>query len=454
MNDETEEHATSTNTTNGKKEQQRPPTTNWKRFIFDIVYRIVGAERTLQPNGKSPRNRHLVATTMMTMILTAAICLARSRCRFRGLLSKFQTLLWSSLRSIFKQPEYRSAVEVSLSVLQGLASKGLIKHAYVGASEIIFKEDHDSFANATTSTWKRSKLPPNSPAVQSSMVDLLTRGGCDDVSALPDSIWSRLSSPLLAALPFVYLGLMYRVLKNMNGTDMSSKIVNDNHLATRFQHVAGLDHVMVEVQDIVSYLQNPSSYTSLGALPPRGILLHGPPGSGKTLLAKAVAGEAKCNAFISCVGSDFCEMYVGRGASRIRSLFQRARSAAAKNWTDRWIFDFGWMDGTRSHRRPGVAIIFIDELDALAKSRTFGGVAGNDERDQTLNQLLAEMDGFSSSSSSSTANGDGKSVVIVIAATNRPGRDFTVKSKRIHAQHIPCSCSFSIHPPACLSVYF
>ena len=126
-------------------------------------------------------------------------------------------------------------------------------------------------------------------------------------------------------------------------------------------------------------------------------------------------------------------MYVGRGASRVRSLFQRARAAAAaaNNGNNGWMPNLNWINGTSSHKRPGLAIIFIDELDALAKSRTFGGMTGNDERDQTLNQLLAEMDGFSSSTSSSSSSSsdfsakESNAIVIVIGATNRPGKELS-----------------------------
>ncbi|OEU22668.1 AAA ATPase, partial [Fragilariopsis cylindrus CCMP1102] len=200
-----------------------------------------------------------------------------------------------------------------------------------------------------------------------------------------------------------------------------------------FSDVAGLDNILPEVREIVSYLQNPSGYHSLGAMPPRGILLHGEPGTGKTLLAKAVAGEAECDAFCVCSGSDFCEMYVGRGAARVRKLFKEARKVALKNYDrkqrlkqGRWLPSWGLTakhvdTGKKEEKkdnsclRPATAIIFIDELDALAKSRSYDGItSSNDERDQTLNQLLTEMDGFH------TNKNDVPVTVIVIAATNIP----------------------------------
>jgi AFG3 family protein len=155
----------------------------------------------------------------------------------------------------------------------------------------------------------------------------------------------------------------------------------DKKIKTRFKHVAGMENAKIEVMEFVDFLKDPKKYKDLGASIPRGALLVGPPGTGKTLLAKAVAGEAGVP-FLSIAGSDFTEMFVGVGASRVRDLFKKAREKAP-------------------------SIIFIDEIDAVAKKR-HGKFGGNDERDNTLNQLLVEMDGFSTDES-----------VIVLAATNR-----------------------------------
>ncbi len=150
-----------------------------------------------------------------------------------------------------------------------------------------------------------------------------------------------------------------------------------------FEHIAGLEEVKVEVREVVDFLKNPTKYTSLGAKIPKGVLLVGPPGTGKTLLAKAVAGEAGVP-FFSMSGSEFVEMFVGVGASRVRDLFRKAKESAP-------------------------SIIFIDEIDAVGRSRGKGGaMMANDERENTLNQLLAEMDGFGTNTG-----------VIVLAATNR-----------------------------------
>lgn len=153
---------------------------------------------------------------------------------------------------------------------------------------------------------------------------------------------------------------------------------------TTFEDVAGLDEAKEEVMEVVDFLKNPKKYTSLGGKIPKGVLLVGPPGTGKTLLAKAVAGEAGVP-FFTISGSDFVEMFVGVGASRVRDLFRQAREKAP-------------------------CIVFIDEIDAVGRARGKNQMqGGNDERENTLNQLLVEMDGFS------TDNG-----VILMAATNRP----------------------------------
>lgn len=144
----------------------------------------------------------------------------------------------------------------------------------------------------------------------------------------------------------------------------------------------GADEEKHELEEIVDFLKNPKKYTEIGARIPKGVLLLGPPGTGKTLLARAVAGEAGCP-FFSISGSDFVEMFVGVGASRVRDLFEQAKKNAP-------------------------SIIFIDEIDAVGRHRGAGLGGGHDEREQTLNQLLVEMDGFT-----------GKDNVIVIAATNR-----------------------------------
>lgn len=169
----------------------------------------------------------------------------------------------------------------------------------------------------------------------------------------------------------------------MNFSKSKAKKFNKDNPEVRFADVAGVDEALAELEEVREFLAEPEKFTRLGAKIPKGVLLYGPPGTGKTLLAKAVAGEAGVP-FYSISGSDFVEMFVGVGASRVRDLFKEAKSNKS-------------------------AIVFVDEIDAVGRQRGVGMGGGNDEREQTLNQLLVEMDGF-----------DGTSNVIVIAATNRP----------------------------------
>jgi cell division protease FtsH len=201
--------------------------------------------------------------------------------------------------------------------------------------------------------------------------------------------WSFL---MLWLLPLVLLiGVWIFMFRRMNPTQgvltvgkSRARIVGEEGTGVTFTDVAGVDEAKVELQEIVEFLKTPDKFAKLGAKIPKGVLLVGPPGTGKTLLARAVAGEAGVT-FFSISGAEFVEMFVGVGAARVRDLFAQAKAQAP-------------------------CIIFIDELDALGKARTPGGIlGGNDEREQTLNQLLVEMDGF-----------DPRLGVIIMAATNRP----------------------------------
>lgn len=197
---------------------------------------------------------------------------------------------------------------------------------------------------------------------------------------------SNLPLIIMVVLFVIFMVISFRQTGagKMGGFGKSKARGNDNiRERVTFADVAGADEEKAELEEVVEYLKNPTKFTSLGAKIPRGVLLVGPPGTGKTLLAKAVAGEAGVP-FYSISGSDFVEMYVGVGASRVRDLFDNARKSNA-------------------------AIIFIDEIDAVGRQRGAGLGGGHDEREQTLNQLLVEMDGF-----------DGRSGIIVMAATNRP----------------------------------
>ena len=215
------------------------------------------------------------------------------------------------------------------------------------------------------------------------------------VKVTPEEKPSMLGSIFLSLLPILLLiGVWFYFMRQMQGGGggkggafsfgkSRAKLLDKDTNVITFADVAGCDEAKEEVQEIVDYLKAPSRYQSLGGRVPRGVLLAGSPGTGKTLLAKAIAGEAKVP-FYSISGSDFVEMFVGVGASRVRDMFEQAK-------------------------KNSPSIIFIDEIDAVGRQRGAGLGGGNDEREQTLNQLLVEMDGFESNQT-----------VIVIAATNRP----------------------------------
>lgn len=211
--------------------------------------------------------------------------------------------------------------------------------------------------------------------------------------ATPPAKPSILSTLLSYALPFVFILLIWRFLFSKMGgqggqgvlsfNQNKAKIVAEGDTGVRFDDVAGADESKYELEEVVDFLKRPEKYTEIGGKIPKGVLLVGPPGTGKTLLAKAVAGEAGVP-FFKMSGADFVEMFVGVGAARVRDLFRQARENSP-------------------------CIIFIDEIDAIGRSRVSAGMGGNDEREQTLNMLLVEMDGF-----------DSRTGVIILAATNRP----------------------------------
>ena len=222
------------------------------------------------------------------------------------------------------------------------------------------------------------------------LVEKLKKGGVQFKAEVPDTAGSLITELVITVVPIILMVLLFaffmkRMTKGggMMGIGKSNaKMYMEKQTGVTFQNVAGQDEAKESLQEVVDFLHNPGKYTGIGAKLPKGALLVGPPGTGKTLLAKAVAGEAGVP-FFSLSGSAFVEMYVGVGASRVRDLFKQAQQMAP-------------------------CIVFIDEIDAIGKTRDTA-MGGNDEREQTLNQLLAEMDGF-----------DTNKGLLVLAATNRP----------------------------------
>jgi len=235
------------------------------------------------------------------------------------------------------------------------------------------------------------KVVVNLPA-DPELIDTLTENNVD-ITVLPrqdDGVFVRVLSTLF--VPFLLLVVLFFVLRRaqggpgnqaMNFGKSKARVQMEPQTQVTFGDVAGIEQAKLELTEVVDFLKNADRFTAVGAKIPKGVLLVGPPGTGKTLLAKAVAGEAGVP-FFSISGSEFVEMFVGVGASRVRDLFEQAKSNAP-------------------------CIVFIDEIDAVGRQRGAGLGGGNDEREQTLNQLLTEMDGF-----------EGNTGIIVVAATNRP----------------------------------
>jgi len=275
-----------------------------------------------------------------------------------------------------------SSQEIAYSQFIQLVQSGQVKKVTIAGATI-----NGEFANGQTFETIR-------PGHDQKMMDDLLENNVEVQGKKPEqqSIWTQL---LVASFPIlVIIALFMFFMRQMQGGGgggrgpmafgkSKAKLLGEDQIKTTFADVAGCDEAKEDVQELVEFLRDPAKYQRLGGQIPRGVLMVGQPGTGKTLLAKAIAGEAKVP-FFSISGSDFVEMFVGVGASRVRDMFDQAKKQAP-------------------------CIIFIDEIDAVGRSRGVGIGGGNDEREQTLNQLLVEMDGF-----------EGNDGIIVIAATNRP----------------------------------
>ena len=277
--------------------------------------------------------------------------------------------------------------EVPFSEFLNQVKAGDVTSVYFSPQLFKFYEKNGTAAKTTR------PLPGN---VHRGIVDTLLENGVSFEKAPPAKL-SWLPSALVFMVPFIYLGgcgmLLYKYFNDSMGGDVGKQLQSGSAGrdrgrgagGTTFDDVAGIDAAKQVVWEVSDFIKYPQKYRNLGARLPTGVLLVGPPGTGKTMLARAIANDAGV-AFLYCSGSDFVEVFAGRGAGRVRRLFQRARKRAP-------------------------CIVFFDEIDALGKKRTDIGM--NEEREQTLNQILAEMDGFSARSNAQS------SPVLVIAATNR-----------------------------------
>lgn len=274
-----------------------------------------------------------------------------------------------------------SIKEVSYSEFVQKLSSGEIKELKEESYQYLFKTgDKENEKVYRVGKWK-------DPDITSRLLEAQTKFGTEIVEPTNPVILFLVQ--LVVPLAIMFLGIRFIAKNMMGGSNAMSfgksnaKIYIQPTNAAKFKDVAGQDEAKESLEEIVDFLHNPKKYAKIGAVTPKGVLLVGPPGTGKTLLAKAVAGEANVP-FFSLSGSEFVEMFVGLGASKVRDLFKQANEKAP-------------------------CIVFIDEIDAIGKRRDTSGYSGNDEREQTLNQLLNEMDGF-----------DATSGVIILAATNRP----------------------------------
>lgn len=311
--------------------------------------------------GGGSRNNRNGQMVMMFVLITLVALL------FMSLISKWQTQM--------------TAREISYTEFLQMVDAGKVKSVELSSQQIDItpKATDDEVIPITYYTGYVG---------DADLIPLLKKAGVEIKGEIPDNTAGWIYNIASFLIPLVLLwGLMGFLMKRMGGGAMgvgksTAKVYVEKKTGVTFKDVAGQDEAKESLQEVVDFLHNPKKYIQIGAKLPKGALLVGPPGTGKTLLAKAVAGEAGVP-FFSLAGSDFVEMFVGVGASRVRDLFKEAQKQAP-------------------------CIIFIDEIDAIGKSRDTR-YGGNDEREQTLNQLLAEMDGFDTSKG-----------LLILAATNRP----------------------------------
>lgn len=345
---------------------------DWRELLKKVKNKSEGS-------GKNPLKGGKFRFSMWYLLLAVLLLSILNMFMFKG---NDQSIPYSDFKELIvdgsiKEVHYSGTSLIGYSVVQteltGSESTSLLQ-SFFGSN------------NTNLSSWKTEQIKNDL-----TLLPLMDEKGIV-YKAIPESNNYLLDLLFRMVIPIVLMLIIWRyILKRMGGLGGSNvmsfgqnnaKIVAENDLQTRFKDVAGCDEAKDELVEIVDFLKTPTKYTNIGGKIPKGALLVGPPGTGKTLLARAVAGEAGVT-FFRMSGADFVEMFVGVGAARVRDLFKQAREKAP-------------------------CIVFIDELDAIGKSRA-GTLSTNDEREQTLNQLLVEMDGFDSTGG-----------VIILAATNRP----------------------------------
>ncbi|MEZ6193339.1 MAG: ATP-dependent metallopeptidase FtsH/Yme1/Tma family protein [Phycisphaerales bacterium] len=326
------------------------------------------------PTPQGPRNQNLMSRGMFSWLLIGGLVVALFL-MFSTQQNRPQTVTWSEFKSHIKQGDFKDAV-----IVESAQIVGELKEGVAGTS-----------ADAPTNNRRIAvKIDADTKALF--VAELDESGQLFEINTSSGILFELLVNwgPFFLIAFLIYF-FVFRSLRNAGGGPgmlgsfgrSKHKVVNKEHSTVTLADVAGIDEAKDEIGEIIEFLKNPKKFQRLGGRVPRGVLLIGSPGCGKTLLAKAVAGEADVP-FFSISGSDFVEMFVGVGASRVRDLFKQAKDSAP-------------------------CIIFLDEIDAVGRRRGNGySSGGHDEREQTLNAILVEMDGFESNDQ-----------VIVMAATNR-----------------------------------
>ena len=314
-------------------------------------------DKNKNSNGKMPGSGQVFATILIAGLITLAV------------------VMWMS-------SFWGNKARVPYSDFVQLVESGRVESAEVDSSQIYFKLKKDS---SNKGLFLDELVTIRMESGDQLTQRLLANGVKSEQVHQNTAVWSIVSYVLMFGCLVFFMNFMMRRMGGgvMGVGKSTAKMYMQKETGVTFKDVAGQDEAKESLQEVVDFLHNPGKYTQIGAKLPKGALLVGPPGTGKTLLAKAVAGEAKVP-FFSLSGSEFVEMFVGVGASRVRDLFEEAKKNAP-------------------------CIVFIDEIDAIGKSRDSRYGGGNDEREQTLNQLLAEMDGFDTSKG-----------LLILAATNRP----------------------------------